>query len=1028
MKKIKFTLLVLTLLSFGIGAMAQTKTTLKGEVVDKDNIPVIGASIIEKGTTNGTVTNIDGKFSLNVSNAKGTLRITCVGYEKLEIAVPSASQTVKIKLQESSVALNEVVAIGYGVVKKNDATGSVNAIKPDKLNKGLVLNAQDMLIGKVAGVQVTTGGGTPGGSAQIRIRGGSSISASNDPLIVIDGLMLDNSGIKGAPNALSTINPNDIETFTVLKDASATAIYGSRGSNGVIIITTKKGEKGGKVRVAYDGNASLGTIAKTYDVLTGDQFRNFVTNLYATNPDVTALASLGTENTDWQKQIYQDAVSHDHNISVMGSTKTMPYRISAGYTNQNGIIKTSNFERFIASANLNPSFFQDHLKLTLNAKGMYTKNRYADGGVVGGAASFDPTQPIMSTDPKFSKYGGYFQWRGVTGNTLAGGNPVAALYQKNDRATSRDFIGNLESDYKVHFLPDLHLHLTLGMESSYGIQRLNIDTMSIMNDGYGRTGWDEEYKNNTSAAFYAQYSKQIDKHKFDFMVGTEEQHYHRKGSNEYYGKPWDVNKNGTVETGEYYDHIIPSATAWATENFVVSYFGRANYSYANRYLLTATFRNDNSSRFSKENRSAYFPSCAFAWKASEEPMIKEMDIFSELKVRLGYGITGQQDIGVGDYSYMPVYTGNRQGGYYQFGDSLYNTSRPEAYNTKLKWESTTTYNAGIDFGVANSRFTASVDYYFRRTNDLLFVAPIPAGTNLRNKIIQNIGSLENRGIEVTLNGKVISTKDLTWELTYNFTKNINKVTKLDGAAAFVPAGGTFQGYTKVNAVGMPANSFYVYQQLYDANGKMIETGAPTLADPSKKYSDTDAFLDKKDKKIYFTNTAGNKDSTFVGDGVINENDRVFVHSENPDFTMGLSSKLTYKGFDFGVSMRAVVGNYLYNAVESGYSNVSATGIWNSYFVNKTSKAIEDGLTGQPKTYLSDHYVQDASFIRIDNITLGYSFKKLFNAKASGRIYTAVQNPFVYTKYKGLDPEVQGGIDNNIYPRPRTTLIGLSLNF
>lgn len=991
--------------------MAQAKVTLKGEVVDKDNQPVIGASIVEKGTTNGTVTNIDGKFTLNISSAKTTLRVSCVGYEKLEISAASAIQTGKIRLQESSVALNEVVAIGYGVVKKNDATGSVTAIKPDKLNKGLVLNAQDLLVGKVAGVQVTNGGGTPGGSSTIRIRGGSSINASNDPLIVIDGLMLDDSGIKGSPNALSTINPNDIETFTVLKDASATAIYGSRGSNGVIIITTKKAEKGSKVRVNYDGNASLGSVVKTYKVLTGDQFRDYVTKLYVSDPTAEAPKFLGTENTNWQKQIYQDAISHDHNLTIMGSAKTMPYRISAGYTNQDGIVKTSNFERYIASVNLNPSFFQDHLKMILNAKGLYTKNRYADGGVVGGAASFDPTQPVMSTDPKFSKYGGYFQWRGVTGNTLAGGNPVAALYQKNDRAVSKDFIGNAELDYKVHFLPDLHLHLTLGMESAYGIQRLNIDTTSIMSDGYGRTGWDEEYKDNTSAAFYAQYSKQFGNHKFDFMIGTEEQHIHRKGSNEYYGKPWDVNNNGTIEPGEYYDHILPSATAWATEHYVVSYFGRANYSLANRYLFTATFRNDNSSRFAKGNRSAYFPSFAFAWKASEEPIIKEMDVFSDLKVRVGYGITGQQEIpSIGDYQYMPVYTTNRQGGYYQFGDSLYKTSRPEAYNTKLKWENTETYNIGIDFGIANSRFTASADYYFRRTNDLLFVAPAPAGTNFRNKLIQNIGSLENRGIELTLSGKVISTKDMTWELTYNFTKNVNKVTKLDGAAAYVPVGGTFQGYTKVHSVGQPANSFYLYHQKYDANGKMIEAGAPTLADPSKKYTDTDAFVDVN------------------GDGVINESDRYFDHSENPAFTMGLSSKLTYKNFDLGISMRGVAGNYLYNAVESGYSNVSSTGIWNSYFVNKTEKAIGDGLTGQPKTYLSDHYVQDASFIRIDNITLGYSFKKLLNTKTSGRIYTAVQNPFVFTKYNGLDPEVWGGIDNNIYPRPRTTLIGLSLNF
>jgi len=999
MKKIRFTLLVLFLLCIGTSLIAQTKITLKGEVVDKDNQPVIGAAIVEKGTTNGTVSNIDGKFVLNVSTAKSTLRVSCIGYEKVEIAASSVAQTGRIKIQESSVALNEVVTIGYGVVKKNDATGSVTAIKPDKMNKGLTLNAQDMIVGKIAGVSVISDGGTPGGGSTILIRGGSSLSATNKPLIVIDGLAMDNEGIQGVANPLSAVNPNDIESFTVLKDASATAIYGSRASNGVIIITTKKGVKGTKARVTYDGNVSISSVKKTYDVLSADEFRKLINDRYPTNSksDSTTKSYLGNANTDWQKEIFQDALSHDHNINIMGGLKNMPYRFSAGYTNQDGIVKTSNFERYTASINLSPSFFSNHLTMNLNAKGMLVKNRYADG-VVGAAAAMDPTQPVTSDNPKFASYGGYFQWRALTGNTLATANPVATLFQKSNVANSRDLIGNAEFDYKVHFLPDLHLHLNLGMESSYGKQKLSVDTMALSDYPYGRTGWDEVYKTNTSLNYYMQYLKEIGKHRFDLMGGYEWQHFHRNGTGESYGKLTDLNKDGVIAPNEYYNYITTDIKAWATESYLVSFFGRFNYSYANKYLLTATLRNDRSSRFSAETRSALFPAFALAWKINEEDFLKEKNIFSDLKLRLGYGITGQQDLQNGDYPYMPVYTANKNGALYPFGDTYYPTSRPDAYNKLLRWEETTTYNAGLDFGMFNSRITGSLDYYFRETKDLINVAPVPAGTNFRNKVIQNIGSLENKGLEFSINAKVISMKDLTWEVGYNFTINRNKITKLTSGNSdgfTIPTGGPFQGFTQVNAVGQPSKSFYVYQQNYDANGKPIE----------------ESFV--------------NRDST---DKVINMKDRYFYHSTNPDYTMGLFSKIIIKNFDLGISLRASVGNYMYNAVEAGNANTSTQGLWSDFFSNKPKASIDLGFTGKPTAYISDYFVQDASFIRCDNITVGYSFKNPSQFISSGRFYVAVQNPFIITKYKGLDPEISDGIDNNIYPRPMITVVGLSLNF
>lgn len=983
-------LAVFAMFVLGMTANAQ-QISVSGIVKDASTgEAVLGASILEKGTSKGVITNFDGAFTISVAS-NATLVVKYLGY--LSVEVPVAGKTnFTILLKEDAIALGEVVAIGYGTVKKNDATGSLTSIKPDNMNKGLTTNPQDMLVGKIAGVNVTSDGGTPGGGATIRIRGGSSLNASNDPLIVIDGLAMDNNAVKGVSNLLNTINPNDIETFTVLKDASATAIYGSRASNGVIIITTKKGEKGAKMRISYDGNFSVGSIRKTLDVMTGDAYRTFVTNLFGAQSN--AVKMLGTASTDWQSQIYQTALSNDHNISISGGTKNIPYRVSLGYTNQNGIIKTSNFERLTGAINVNPSFFEDHLKVNINLKGMLLTNRYADNGAIWQAAQMDPTQPVTSSEePYLTQFGGYWQnyttdsnGNFVTYNNLGVPNPVATLMQKKDISHANDLLGNVEFDYKFHFLPELRAHLGLGTDVINSKEDFNNEITAADNYPHGYAGWEKAYKSNTSLNAYLQYTKEFSNQKFDIMGGYEWQHFYRDGSR------FGVGLDNFV----YMDKTFN----WATEYYLVSFFGRLNYTIADKYLFTATLRDDGTSRFSPSNRWGLFPSAAFAWKINNESFLKDNATISDMKLRLGYGVTGQQDINQGDYPYIPVYQINTTGAYYQFGSNYYPTARPNAYNPSLKWEQTTTSNVGFDLGLLNNRFTGSIDYYFRQTTDLLNSIHVPVGTNFSNVVLSNIGSLQNQGLELTLNGKVISTKETTLDLGFNITNNQNKITKLttsDAATTIINTGnisdfGTIQAYK----VGFPTNSFLVYQQVYSSQGIPIQN----------------LYVDRN------------------GDGQITSADMYLHHKPAPDFTMGFSAKLIYKGFDLSTSWRSSIGNYVYNDVAAEHANLSTAKIlMNSSLRNKPTSAFDTNFSGTNIDYkFSDYYIEDASFLKCDNITVGYSFKKLFKVITSGRISATVQNAFIITKYKGLDPEVFNGIDQNIYPRPITTVIGLSLNF
>lgn len=1012
--KSKFPVRMLTFmvgLFLSISALAQT--TVNGHVKDATGEPIIGASILIDGTSEGTMTDIDGNFTLNVKPG-AKISISYIGYQKQSVV---AENGMVITLQEDAAQqMKEVVVIGYGAVKKSDLTGSVLAMKPDSKNKGLVVNAQDMMQGKMAGVNITSSGGTPGGGATIRIRGGASLNASNDPLIVIDGVIMDNNGVKGLSNPLSMVNPQDIESFNVLKDASATAIYGSRGSNGVIIITTKKGRRG--FQIDYSGSATVSMKKKTVDVLTGDEFREFVSNLnYAdATKRQSAIDALGTANTDWQEEIFRTAISHDHNLTFSGQiAETVPYRLSLGYTNSQGILKTSEFERYTASINLTPSFFEDHLKISLSGKGMWAKNRYADGGAISAAIRMDPTQSVYdTTSADADNFAGFFQWKQKadasfswpnTFNNLAPGNPVSILELKNDRAISRSFIGSADFDYMVHGFEDLRLHMTLAADISAGKQATDIDPR-FPNGGtlyYGSYGWERGLKRNLQFSAYAQYSKDFNdkaKNHFDIMLGNEWSHYWRSTKNPYH----QMNTYTLTPSEDPSTWRNPTKYFYSTENFLVSFFGRANWSLMDsRYMVTATVRADGASRFKKH--WAWFPSFAFAWKMKEENAFKNIDWLSNLKLRLGWGMTGQQD-GIGDYNYFAVYKNAVGNGVYYpiIGDG--SMVRPLAYDENLVWETTTTYNVGLDWGLFNDRLTGSFDWYYRKTTDLLNNAYVPAGTNFSNMVQTNIGSMSNVGFETQIDWRAIRTKDFLWTIGYNFTYNKNKITDLTGGSDpsyFVSVGGisggtgtTVQGH----AVGYPAYSFYVYQQVYDKNGNAIEG----------------AVVDRN------------------ADGEISSKDAYFYKSSMAPVTMGLSSRMEYKNFDFGFTLRASLGNYVFNNLIAERVSINAADIWrDDYLSNRPAEVLDyKWTTNSTQTLLSDRWVQNASFLKLDNVTLGYSFANLFKAGdwkgLSGRIYGTASNVLTLTKYKGIDPEVFGGIDNNLYPRPISFILGMNLQF
>jgi len=969
--------LILLALTMYCGLTYGQGLTVSGTITDgTSGDPLPGVTILVKGTIIGTTTDINGRYTLQ-TEANAILVFSFVGYSSQEIPVNGRS-VVDVVMSVATEELEEVIVIGYGTVKKTDLTGAVTTVSSKDFNRGNIASPQELLIGKTAGVVITTNDGAPGSGATIRIRGGSSITASNDPLIVIDGFPIDNDGVSGVRNPLSSINPNDIESFTVLKDASATAIYGNRASNGVIIITTKKGDKGFKL--SYSGNLSVNTINKYTEVFDANEFKALVAEKYGTTSSAYAL--LGNANTDWQKEIYSTAVSQDHNFSLSGTALNIPYRVSLGITNQNGLLRTTNMKRKTFALNLSPSFLDNHIKVNLNLKGVNIDNNFGNSGAIGAAMSFDPTQPVHATNA----YGNYFAWLDNDGTPLdnAPSNPVALLEQTDDQSNAKRYIGNFDVDYQLHFLPDLHLKITAGIDntSSSG-DNIQPVTAAWQAETGGYKNHYTQDKTNKLFDTYLNYKKTFDNiySNVDLTGGYSYQHFYLKGTS--------TTTQGTNVTND------PTET----ENFLISFFGRLNYTFMDKYLLAATLRNDGSSRF--KDHWGLFPSAAFAWKVKEEAFLKEVDAISDMKLRLGYGITGQQNIGV-NYGYIPNYMLNLTNAQYQFGSTFYTPYTPQGYDSNLKWEETKTYNVGLDFGLFNNRFTGTIDLYSRETKDALNRIPVPGGTNFTNSLVTNVGNVTNKGIEVSLNVKPIVRKDFYWEASLNASYNENEVTKLTKVdtpsylGVFVGGiSGAVGNTIQIISVGYPINSFFVTKQVYDRNGKPIEG---LYVDLSGK--GTSVAADDNTNKYRFEKAA-------------------------PDMVLGLSSRLSYRSWDFAFSARANIGNYVFNnniSSRAYYNNI----YWSEGYLNNIPTAVKDS---EFKTvqYFSDFYIENASFFKLDNISVGYTFNNVIKYKTNIRVSGTIQNVFTISKYSGIDPEVDGGIDNNIYPRSRTFLFGLSID-
>lgn len=1007
----RISLLLIGLFFFSTAFAQEGKITVKGIVKDQQGETIIGLSVVEQGTTNGVITNLDGTYTITVS-PDANLEFSFIGYLKQVVSV-AGRQEISLVMKENIEQLNEVVVIGYGSVKKEDLTGSVIAIKADEINRGAITSPQELLQGKISGVFVRPGSGQPGAGISMRIRSGASLNASNDPLIVIDGVPVSNDAAPGMSNGLATVNPNDIETMTVLKDASATAIYGSRASNGVIIITTKKGTSG-KTNVSYSSIYSLNDPYKKVKTMNAEEYRKAVTNVFGN--DVAAMAILNqypNQSTNWQDQVYRTSFSTDHNLSVSGNTLNTPYRVSVGYSHEDGTIKVSSFERFTADLSINPKFFDNHLSISLNIKGSINNNVNIDGGVVGAAAFYDPTKPMYNTD---GAYNSYWNWTNPNGspNVLSGTNPLSVLYDYNDKNKTHRSIGNLQADYKFHFLPDLRFNINLGYDIAKGRgndKGVKVNSFqAAKNTDFPNIGsvedW-EQFRRSQLMDIYLNYEKEIEqiKSRFSVMGGYSWQWFYRSNYSLFHtpaghtqetaptGWEWD-------EDADYYINRDNSLRI-PDEYYLISFFGRLNYTLMNRYLLTATIRRDGSSRFSSDNRWGIFPSLALAWSITNEPFMKKQQLFSTLKLRLSYGRTGQQDVG-DYYAYIPSYIFSTNPNSTYLGSGLL---KPEGYNPNLKWESTDTYNVGVDFGFLNNRINGTIDVYKKKTKDLLVRSDVAAGTNFSNRMYMNIGNMENHGVEFNINANVLYINDFSWNAGFNATWNKSEITKLtaannpdyDGIETSGISAGT-GGNIGRHRVGYAPYTFYTFQQVYATDGKPIQN----------------AFVDRN------------------GDGEITDADKYMKHSPMPDWYLGFSSQFKYKKWDLGFNLRANIGNYVFNDVLGGNSTVANAYGGQGALSNLYQDVVKTGFTqaNDKNQNFSDYFLENASFLKMDNLTLGYSFENLFKTKIAGRISFSMQNVFTITDYSGLDPEVpgSGGVDNNIWPRPKTYTLGLNINF
>ena len=983
LKKLIRTAAVIMLLLVAQISFAQNKVT--GKVTGSvDGQGVQGATVAAKGTRTAVQTNADGSFSITLPSGATILVISSVGFASQEVSVAGKS-SVDVVLVVTNTTMNEVVVTGYGSVRRKDLTSAVTTITSKDFTKGPITTPDGLINGRVAGVQITTPSGAPGAGARILIRGGASLSASNSPLIVIDNVPVDNGGISGAANPLSLINPNDIESFTILKDASATAIYGNRASNGVIIITTKKG-KAGAFKVNFSTLNSIYTVAKTMDVLSADEFRNMV----KTQGNASQIALLGTANTDWQEEVYQNAFGTDNNISFSGGISKLPYRVSLGYLNQSGILRTGKLSRFSGAVNLTPTLLNNHLKIDLNFRAAMTSTRFANEGAIGSAAAFDPTQPV--TGPRF---GGYFEWmQNNQPYNLAPRNPVALLELRTDESDVNRMIGNIQLDYKLHWLPDLRFNINVGFDKSHGEGTINIPDsaaqayIATSPTGQQTSGVKNQYeqdKENKLLDVFINYTKDIKsiRSNIDVMAGYGYQDFLTQA-------PTFASKGANgVES------FPANAFPFESQNTLVSFYGRLRYSLMGKYLLTANVRRDGSSRFNPDLRWKTFPGVSLAWVISEEKGIKNSNVISNLKLRFGYGETGQQDIG-GDYPYIARYTQGNSTAQYQFGNSFYTVYRPVAYDYNLKWEETSTYNVGIDFGFLKGRLNGSIDIYRKKTEDLLSVIPIPAGTNFSNELLTNVGNMENEGVEFSINAAILKGRKTNWDFGFNLTYNKNEITKLtlvnDPSYQGVLTGGISGGVgntVQIHSVGFPRNTFFVLQQVYNAQNKPIEG----------------LYVDRN------------------GDGIINNNDYYRYNQADPDLFLGISSQVSHGNWTFATLLRSNIGGYVYNnrAAEANFDKNSLP-----FLYNISSSYLTTGFKNSQ--YFSDYFVENGTFLKMDNLSVSYDFGKIMSDRATLRASLIVQNVFTLTKYSGLDPEVAGGIDNNFYTRPRVYSLGFNLEF
>lgn len=955
----------------------QASRTVTGKVLDENKQPMPGVAILIVGTTSGGTTDFDGNFTLSVPAGNNELQFSFIGYETVKIPIP-ANNNIRLQMKPQTMTLDDVVVIGYGTSRKGDLTGAVANVSSKDFNEGMISSPEQLINGKIAGVQIMSNSGSPTAGSTIRIRGGASLNASNDPLIVLDGVPLEIGGISGNnSNFLSLINPNDIESMTVLKDASSTAIYGSRASNGVIIITTKKGADS-KLKISFNTTNSLQVRTQTADMLSRGEFINIVNS----NGSDAQKALLGTANTDWNDEIYNVAFGTDNNLSFSGKLKNIPYRVSLGYYNQDGILRTDNAERITGNISVSPGFFNNYLKFNVNIKGSLNKNRFANGGAIWAASTYNPTLPVHSGNDAF---GGYTEAIDNTGTPVTRGvrNPLGLLRQYKSTSDIKRVIGNADVDYKLHFLPELKFHATVGYDYAEGKGKIYVPEEAA---DYATTGgrdftYGPQINTNRLLTTYLNYNKTFGEFTVDATAGYDYQAW--KSSSEKYS---ELNVAGIEQK---------SIAASDQRHVLLSYYGRLNLTYDTRYMLTATIRRDGTSRFNKDNRWGTFPSLALAWRISEESFLENWETLSNLKLRGSYGVTGQQD-GIGNYNYLPVYTGSQSGAEYQFGNAFYPTYRPEAYASDLKWETTTAWNAGIDFGFFNNRLSGSVDFYTRKTKDLLATVPSPAGTNFDKTILTNVGNVDSHGLEFGLNVTPVDTKNITWDMSFNATWQRMKIQNLSlvkgTAITNTSVGPTIDSYYfQVLSEGYEPYMFYLYHQLYDEKGKPIEG----------------AYADLND------------------DGEINSDDLYRYKSPSPDWILGFSTSLRYKKWNLGMSFRANIGNYVYNGM------AMSTGAWNTmsyndYQLNNLSSSyLKTGF--RERQFLSDYYVENASFLKMDNITLTYNFGKIwncFNLNASAM----VQNVFTVTNYSGVDPEVPNGMDSSFYPRPRIFSLGLGLDF